>query len=91
MSKLYMLIMKENRLLKVGFTRNLNKRIKDYQTTNPIAEFIGIVNGTIQDEREYHDELEELGFTRIEGTEFFEIPKNISTRQIMKKGFLIFS
>lgn len=91
MTKVYMIAMAKNRLIKVGFTRNLKKRMKDYRTTNPTAELIGVLDGTMKDERQFQNELEDLGFKRIEGTEFFEVPKRISMKKMRETGFLIFA
>jgi hypothetical protein len=43
--------------LKLGFTKNLNKRLKSFESTNVGVELIKSVYGTIQDEKRLHSSL----------------------------------
>lgn len=58
---------------KIGFTENLDSRMKDYAIHNPIAELLGIKEGTSIDERRY-----QMSFCEYEGTgEWYKLPKEL--------------
>lgn len=64
---------------KVGFTENLNSRMKVYASDNPIAELLGIKDGTKQDEKRY-----QISFCNYEGTgEWYKLPESV-VKEIQK-------
>ncbi len=64
---------------KVGFTENLNSRMKAYASDNPIAELLGIKDGTKQDEKRY-----QISFCNYEGTgEWYKLPESV-VKEIQK-------
>jgi len=60
---------------KIGYSKkdSLKTRLRTYTTHNPLVELIGIKEGTLDDENEYH-----LLFSQYEGTgEWFKVPEDI--------------
>lgn len=66
-------LVKTNEFYKIGFTDNLEKRMSNYTTYNPVIELLGIKEGTKNDETAYH-----LSFCNYDGTgEWYKIPEEI--------------
>lgn len=58
---------------KIGFTENLESRMKEYAIHNPVVELLGIKEGNLSDERRY-----QISFCEYEGTgEWYKLPKNL--------------
>lgn len=57
MKKEYIYVLKCNDAVKVGYTTDLDKRIKSHQTSNPFIEFICSYEGSIKDESLIHKKL----------------------------------
>jgi hypothetical protein len=53
----YIYVLKCQDAVKVGYTTNLEQRIKSHQTSNPFAEFVCSYNGSIEDEKYIHKKL----------------------------------
>jgi hypothetical protein len=47
-------LIKSGNYIKVGYTTNINKRLCAYNTCNPDYELIDVVEGSKQDESEFH-------------------------------------
>lgn len=68
-------------LVKVGVTKNLQKRMDMYQTHNPLAKCIEIAS--VADdcdkiaEGAIHAYYEWLGYTKIKNTEWYCVPKGL--------------
>ena len=80
---LYLIKLKgeSNTLLKIGYTENINKRLKAYKTHNPLIELIDIKEGSIIDELNLHNKLKEYLFNNskewfIENEEIYNIWKS---------------
>ncbi len=68
-------------LVKVGITKNLQKRMDTYKTHNPLAKCIEVasvvgVNDKLA-EGAIHDYYETIGYSQIKGTEWYEVPKGL--------------
>ena len=85
-----MVIDKDRKAVKIGCTDNLERRMREYHTHNPFAEFIDILSGDDELETELHARMIDMGFTSIKGTEWMKIPKGISRKYVAKQGFKIF-
>ena len=78
-------LMKDSRgsklLVKVGVTKNLQKRMDTYRTHNPLAKCIEMASvATGEDklaEAAIHDYYESIGYTQIKNTEWYEVPKGL--------------
>lgn len=88
---LYLISVKNQRIIKIGYTNNWAKRMNDYAGYNPFAYPIDTKEGGTKEEKNWHLALEYLGFKRITvneiETEWFEIPKGVSKIEIRKNGF----
>ena len=75
---IYMYVVNEDSV-KVGFTENMESRIKAYKTHNPMAKLIDVYyGGTINDESIIHQKMEsDSNFHRIESTEWFSVNKEM--------------
>ena len=67
-----------NTLLKIGYTKNIDKRLKTYKTHNPLIELVDIKEGSIFDESCLHNQLKEYLFDDskewfIENNEIYNI------------------
>lgn len=68
-------------LVKVGITKDLQKRMNTYKTHNPLAKCIEIAN--IADgfdsiaEGAIHSYYKRLGYTQVKNTEWYEVPKGL--------------
>lgn len=51
-----------NTLLKIGYTKNIDKRLKAYKTHNPLIELVDVKEGSIFDESCLHNQLKEYLF-----------------------------
>ena len=91
----YMLTETGRRTLKVGFTTNMDLRKKSYHTHNSGVLFIDVIEGTDEDEKQFHKELERMGFDRVfpleKTSEWFKIPKGIKKAEIIHAGFELFT
>lgn len=81
-------------LIKVGQTKDLNKRMSKYRTHNPLAKLVstleipGEYDKFIEKEWEAdcHSSFEEWGYIRLGNTEWFYIPKG-KKKEYREKGF----
>lgn len=68
-------------LVKVGITKNLQKRMDSYHTHNPLAKCIQVASVTQNEDKlaeaAIHNYYESLGYTQIKNTEWYEIPKGL--------------
>lgn len=48
-------LMKSNKFLKIGYTSNIDNRIKQYKTHNPDIKILSIIEGTREDEKKLHE------------------------------------
>ena len=74
-------------LIKVGVTRDLNKRIKNYKSDNPSAVLISTTAGVEQEESKCHIYLAKIG--KLYSGEWYEVPNNFYVK-CLKKGFADF-
>jgi len=80
-----------NTLLKIGYTKDIDQRLKTYKTHNPLVELIDIKEGDTLDESCLHNKLKEYLFDNskewfIEDNEIYNTWRNynrkiLSTRQ----------
>lgn len=69
---------KTNTLLKIGYTKDIDKRLKTYKTHNPLIELVDIKEGNTIDESCLHNKLKEYLFDNskewfIENDEIYHI------------------
>lgn len=50
-------LIKSSDYIKVGFTTNIRNRMKAYNTCNPDYELLDLVEGTEQDESDFHMDI----------------------------------
>jgi hypothetical protein len=89
LSVCYLIMEKNTRAIKIGSTKNLQRRLTSYRTHNPFFTLVDLVEGNKATEKALQTRLVELGFTQpdeLEGTEWYEIPKGITKRTI-QQGF----
>ena len=86
----YMVIDRDRKAVKIGFTENLERRMREYRTHNPFADFVDVLSGDEELECELQERMIDMGFTSIKGTEWMRIPKGISRKYVSKMGFKIF-
>ena len=86
----YMVLDKKdnNYMVKVGMSRNLQKRINDYKSHNPLAIVICSCAGTEREEKYCHNMLSQV-YQRIKGTEWFLVDEKFYY-DCMSFGFRIF-
>ena len=48
-------LIKSNKFLKIGYTSNIDNRIKQYKTHNPDIKILSIIEGTREDEKKLHE------------------------------------
>lgn len=86
----YLLIAKHKMVVKVGFTKDIARREREYNTHDSDFELIDILEGTRADERDFHERMvEDLGFERIGRSEKMVI-KGMTKKRIRELGFKIF-
>ena len=49
-----------NTLLKIGYTKDMDKRLKTYKTHNPLVELIDMKEGNTYDEFYLHNKLKNI-------------------------------
>ena len=74
-------------LIKVGLSRNINKRMANYRSDNPSAVFISETAGIEYEERKCHCFLAKYG--KHYGGEWYEV-SNFFYEQCLKYGFRLF-
>jgi hypothetical protein len=79
-----------NTLLKIGYTKNIDKRLKTYKTHNPLIELIDIKEGSIFDESCLHNQLKEYLFDNskewfIENDEIYNIWKSYNRKVLSEE------
>ena len=62
-------VIKSGKNTKIGYTKNIDKRIKSFKTHNPNFQLISIYDGGRELEKDLHKGLSPF---RIKGTEWFE-------------------
>ena len=70
---------KEQSLLKIGFTENINKRLNSYKTYNPLIELLSVKEGNIRDETNLHNKLSNYVYSTewfIECDEVYKVWNN---------------
>ena len=75
-------LIKSGDYYKIGYTDNMYIRLKDYRTHNPDIHLIGMKEGTLEDESNYHKELSDY----IIHGEWMQVP-NEKIEQL-KKDFI---
>lgn len=82
-------LIKSGNFFKVGFSKRtvLQKRIEFYVTCNPDFEIVGLKNGTLKEEKEYHKCFNTLGLGFSDGREWFKYNEGVFN--ILKKQFNI--
>lgn len=83
-------LLESTKYFKIGFTENLDTlqtRMQSYRTHNPEFSLIGVKDGDVYEEKEYHLEFEG---DRIKGTEWFLLNKNIEYLKDIFKPIDIF-
>ena len=75
-------LIKSGDYYKIGYTDNMYIRLKDYRTHNPDIHLIGMKEGTLEDESNYHKELSDY----IIRGEWMQVP-NEKIEQL-KKDFI---
>ena len=78
---------KTNTLLKIGYTKNIDKRLKTYKTHNPLIELVDVKEGGIIDESFLHNKLKEYLFDDskewfIEDNEIYNIWNNYDSKKL---------
>lgn len=58
---------------KIGYTTNLRRRMAQYKTHNPNILLLGLKEGTLLDEQQYHQRFSEFKYQ----TEWFRLPKYV--------------
>ena len=76
--------------VKIGFTDDITRRMREYRTHNPHIVLIDMLEGNETLEHELHARMEEMGFIS-DGTEWIIPPHTITRKAIHKAGFKIFS
>ena len=79
-----------NTLLKIGYTKDINKRLKTYKTHNPLVELVDIKEGSTSDESCLHNKLKEYLFDNskewfIENDEIYNTWKNYNNKVLTKE------
>lgn len=82
-------------LIKVGRTKNLNKRLNSYRTHNPLAKLVATFDSPSWDtltenilEKDCHDFFEyKCDYKRVAETEWFYVPKGNHKQMWRKQGF----
>ena len=79
-----------NTLLKIGYTKDIDKRLKAYKTHNPLIELVDIKEGNTFDESCLHNKLKEYLFDNskewfIENEEVYNIWKNYNNKILTKE------
>lgn len=55
-------LIKSSKYLKIGYTKNINNRLAAYNTCNPDYELLDVVEGTEQDEQDFHKIISEYKY-----------------------------
>lgn len=89
---LYLVSEKGQRTIKVGYTgRTASKRISEYATHSTVTQFIDWMEGSEEDEKNWHDYMYAMGFSLVdpdrERSEWYYMPDYIDKRKLMKGGF----
>ena len=76
-----------NTLLKIGYTKNIDKRLKTYKTYNPLIELVDIKEGNTFDESILHNKLKEYLFDNskewfIENDEIYNTWNNYKNKEL---------
>ena len=79
-----------NTLLKIGYTKNIDKRLKTYKTHNPLIELVDVKEGSIFDESCLHNQLKEYLFDDskewfTENDEIYNIWKSYNRRVLSEE------
>jgi hypothetical protein len=74
-------LLKSNGLHKIGFTTNMDSRLKSHLTSNPTIQLVSQFNGTLKDEKELHAFFD----NKRVGGEWFEL--SIEDLNYTKKYF----
>ena len=79
-----------NTLLKIGYTKDIDKRLKAYKTHNPLIELVDIKEGSTFDESCLHNKLKEYLFDNskewfIEDNEIYNTWKNYNNKVLTKE------
>ena len=90
---LYLITIENSRLIKVGYTKNLQKRLKAYNGL-PVR-LLDVIEGNQADEKMFHFFLEYLGCETTVNynnneTEWKIIPKGVKTKLFYENGFQAF-
>lgn len=74
---------------KVGYTnRDIKERLKQYRTHNPYVKLIGTIDGTEEEEKEFHRKMENFDlFFQVGRTEWFEALDRTLIKGIENGGF----
>ncbi len=82
------------RTVKIGFTENLEQRKKFYRTHSTSAVFIDTIEGSLADEKKFHQKLARMGFKKVfpneAKSEWFYLPKGMKKAELLHAGFSIF-
>lgn len=77
-------------LLKIGYTKNLDKRLKTYKTHNPLIELVDVKEGSTIDESYLHDKLKKYLFDNskewfIENKEIYDVWNEYNHKKLTKE------
>lgn len=88
----YMVTEKHERVLKIGYTSDLARRMCSYRTHSTSFLLIDAIPGTKKDESNFQKKLLDMGFTRYyddDSSEWFVLPDDMPKAEVYK-GFKIF-
>lgn len=99
----YMITMTGTRLVKIGCTNNIKRRMREYAEHNPLVVLNDVIVGNKKTEADYHERLEDMGFTPVKlhwtltivglvrRSEWYEMPEGMKKADLIAKGFKIFT
>ena len=79
-----------NTLLKIGYTKNIDKRLKTYKTHNPLIELVDVKEGNTIDESFLHNKLKDYLFDNskewfIEDEKIYNIWKEYNCKNLTQE------
>ena len=80
-------LIKSGNYYKIGYTDNIYNRLKEYRTHNPDISLIGVKEGTLEDESNYHKEFSEYithgEWMQISNDQVEQLKKNFLKTQVV--------
>ena len=86
MNMLYMMFDKNNCMVKIGYTSNIEGRKRYYKTHNPSAEMRWKCSGETTQEKKAREDLAQIANTRVGRTEWFEVSDSVY-EMLYQSGF----